>query len=153
MFYINDFVNYVKKNSHLLINFSDIIIDDLGRIYLATPSHIICMQNLIMDKYKLKSINKYFDDIPIFEREMSYMIYHEKFISVYYNFIFMPNKLNRFQKNTLNILIKNKIIHPINIYKYDMIDHKIDENVSIRNLQSFNISIDDFINIYLGKNK
>lgn len=153
MFYINDFVNYVKENSHLFINYCEIIIDDLGRIYLARPSHTICMENIIINKYKLKSIDEYFKNIPIFERDMSYMIYHEKFISVYYNSIFMPNKINRFQKNTLNILIKNKIIHPINIYKYDMIDHKIDENLSIRNLQSFNISINDFNNIYLGKNK
>ena len=105
----NEFVNYVKNNKLKFINYCEIIILKSGRIKILDKSHqetlidLYCT-NMRITEEKFKEIWDPKLNIIKFVTEK----YH--YISVWYNYIIRPEKINRFQERTLKILTDNNII-------------------------------------------
>jgi hypothetical protein len=93
------------------IDYCEIIIDDLGRIVFAQPSHTTRLEIMESEKY----------NIPIkeIEREVWYESYHdlmdwilskENYIAVWFNMLIVPPHVNRMQIKTIKFLLENDYI-------------------------------------------
>ena len=105
----NEFVNYVKNNKLKFINYCEIIILKSGRIKILDKSH----QETLIDLYcmNMRITEEKFKEI--WDPKLSIIKFvTEKYgyISVWYNYIIRPEKINRFQERTLKILTDNNII-------------------------------------------
>lgn len=91
-------------------DYCEIIITQFGGIELATPSHLEKLIELYcknMNISREEAINR----LPLECSPASLIIDKYNYIAVWYNYLVIPAKINRFQKKTLKILTDNNIIH------------------------------------------
>lgn len=110
---IYDFIEYTKKNPLNFINYCEVIIDPYGNIIIANPSHTETAL-----KYAMEKENKTRDQIiqelrEIFCLPLEWVVDKYGLIAVWncgYMYSSYKRSPNRFQKRTLNILLKNNLI-------------------------------------------
>lgn len=107
---INEFLDYVNKNSDKFINYCEIVIERDGNINLARPSH---QQTLIRLGAKANNISReeYINSIDPQYRFNEFIISKENMISVWYNYIKQPNTINDIQKDIIDTLKKRGLVN------------------------------------------
>ena len=106
---INEFIDLVKKEPDKWKNYCEIVINRNGTIELARPSHtekiieIYCeIMGITKEKFK--------EEFPRNLSIIDFIVEKFSLICVWYNYLIRPEKINRFQQRTLQILIENKLI-------------------------------------------
>lgn len=113
---VYEFLNLVKQDPDKWKNYCEIIIMTSGKIELARPSHT----EKIIDIYcEIESITRkeFAEEFPVNLSIIDFIVEKYSLISVWYNYIIRPTKINRFQQRTLQILIENGLINPDPEYK------------------------------------
>ena len=109
---VNDFVEYTKQNPNKFISYCEVIIDEIGNIIIARPSHTETAIAYAMSKEN-KSRKEISDSIPDLCLPLEWIVDKYGLIAVWYNgYMFSSYKKspNRFQRRTLDILLKNRLI-------------------------------------------
>lgn len=102
------FIHYTKENPLKFITYCEIMILPTGGIELVNSSHTetaleIAARLECITKDELKS------SIPKYVEPLNYIVSKYGLVAVWYNNI-MYNKLNRFQKHTIDLLKYNELI-------------------------------------------
>lgn len=106
---VYEFADFVKEHPDLFVNYYEFIIDKLGFIWLAIPSHKYKVLQLVADKYNI-SWNAVLDQIPYDCDPYQWCLSKEGFIAVHNKFYIRPKKINKFQRHTLRVLLHRDII-------------------------------------------
>lgn len=110
---VYDFINHVNKNKNMYTNYCEIIIDPYGNIIPASPSHQEAVLRYAMTKEN-KSRLEIMKIIPFAYSPLHWCIDKYGLIAVWYNgYIhgtYINNKPNRFQRKSLDLLVKNDTI-------------------------------------------
>ena len=106
---VYEFIQYVDQNKEKFIKYCEIIITDNGIIEFAHPTHSISIVREASKKNKI-SVEEYKNSIPKSCSPLHWVTCKEKFIGVWYNYIIVPQKINRIQKKVLDLLSENGII-------------------------------------------
>ena len=116
MMNVYEFIDLVKQDPDSWKNYCEIIIGSSGKIELARPSHT----EKIIDIYcEIESITKeeFKEEFPVNLSIIDFVVEKYSLISVWYDYIIRPAKINRFQQHTLQILVENGLINPNLQYK------------------------------------
>lgn len=105
---ILDFIQITKENPLEFITYCEIIILPGGDIELVSPSHT---ETALEIAARLEGITKdeLKSNIPKYVEPLSYIVSKYRLVAVWYNSI-LYNKLNRFQKHTIDLLKYNELI-------------------------------------------
>lgn len=122
-FSVNEFIEFALERKSEYTRYCEICIDDIGYIELVRPSHHITLMFMVAKKYNILP-EQYEETIPERCTPLYWIISKEKFLAVWYNRAIIPESgLNRLQKRTINLLIKNGLLSeditysPTNEYK------------------------------------
>lgn len=111
-FNIYDFVKYAKQSGRY-ISYCEIIIDPYGNIIECKPSHTETVVEYAMEKEN-KSREEIKNEIPKLCSPLEWIVDKHGLIAVWYcgymYGTYKNKKLNRFQRRSLDILIKNGLI-------------------------------------------
>ena len=105
-----EFVKYTKGQSIDWIKQCKFVIDDIGRIYLVNNIHAETLISLAIKKHKMACCIDYINSIPLEFSIPMWIIPKERYIAAWYDHMVLPLKVNKFQRHTINILIKNGLI-------------------------------------------
>jgi hypothetical protein len=113
---ILEFLDLVKKDPLKWINYCEIIISKNGCVELANPCHekklieIYCKnEGITIEQFERK--------FPVCLSPVSFICEKYSLVSVWYNEI-RCTKLNRFQKRTIELLKRNKLINQSSVVQH-----------------------------------
>lgn len=113
---VKEFIDLTRSDPDSWINYCEIIIKSNGLIELARPSHTEKIIEIYCDAEEItrdEFVNKFPANLSI----VDFIVEKYSLISVWYNYIIRPAKINRFQQKTLEALVKEKLILPDPAYK------------------------------------
>lgn len=107
---VDDFVNLTQKEPLKWINYCEILLDKIGRVIICQGSHATTAIN-----YAAKVNNVSPKEMAYEIREtqcdpLEWIIDKYGIIAIWYNGYIHGARINRFQKRSINILKKNKLI-------------------------------------------
>lgn len=100
-----EFLEFYEKYKDKWINYCEIIIDKDGKIIIAEPSHTEAMLKLTGETRE-----NIYNKMPIIASPIHWFVKYLKYISVWYNFQLIPEKLTLAQYETLELLEKHGFI-------------------------------------------
>ena len=107
---ILDFLDYAKKHPDEFRNYCEIIIDDIGGIHFAHPSHQEKTLRMYCKKHNMTK-EQFLLHLPNCYSPFHWILQKERWIGVWYNTIIMPYEgMNRFQLRTIELLKRNGLI-------------------------------------------
>lgn len=110
-FTINEFIDYTEQNKLKFISYCEVIIDRYGNIILSNPCHIETVIRYIMEKDNITR-DQIDNEIPFNCMPLEWCIDKYGLVAVWYSGYMYSTykKINRFQKRSLDILIKHGLI-------------------------------------------
>lgn len=111
---IYEFLDFVKQDPKKWIHYCEVIIGPFGQVYLAKPSHTECCLAYAIEK-ESKSREEIDHEIPLDCLPIEWLVDKYGLIACWYNgYMYSSYKKspNRFQRKTINLLIKNELILP-----------------------------------------
>ena len=109
---IYEFIEFTKQNKDRFINYCEVLIDPKGNIIICKPSHTATAVQYAAE-FDNKTILHIKNEIPFTCSALEWCIDKYGLVAVWY-FGFMysdyKNGPNRFQKRTINLLIRNDLI-------------------------------------------
>ena len=121
---IYDFIEYTKQNKLKFISYCEIILDPYGKVIICKPSHTETALAYAMEKEN-KTRKEMKESIPMHCLPLEWCVDKYGLIAVWYcGYMYSSYKRapNRFQRKSLDILLKNGLIteeycKPANEYK------------------------------------
>lgn len=112
-----DFIQFCKEHPLDFITYMEVIIDKLGIIYFANPSHNEKIKDLAFKQHNDKS------------EDIDELIDKYGYVAVWYDTLKVPPIVNRFQLRSLILLTKYKLItNPILIERHYIHKHVLFTN-------------------------
>ncbi len=109
---IFEFIDHVKQNKDDYINYCEVIIDPYGNIIKANPSHSEAVVSYAMEKEN-KTREQIKNELPIHCLPLEWCVDKYGLIAVWYcgyMYSSYKNTPNRFQRRSLDILLKHGLI-------------------------------------------
>lgn len=109
-FTIFEFLELTEKYKLAFISYTEIIISKYGRIYLAFPSHLEKMIDIVAEKEN-KTNKEIKLEIPIYCASAHYLIDKYNFVSIWYNEgMASLEGYNRYQKRVVKMLKQARLL-------------------------------------------
>lgn len=109
---IYDFIEHTKQNKMKYINYCEIIIDPFGKVIQSIPSHTEAALAYVMEKEN-KTRKELVESIPKLCLPLEWCVDKYGLIAVWhcgYMYSTYKKSPNRFQRRSLDILIKNGLV-------------------------------------------
>lgn len=106
---IFEFVSYAKNNPLSFIRYCEIILSPHGKVIIIDPSHTETAIKYAMEKDHCTR-QDIIDEMPTTCYPIEWLVDKYNLVAVWYSGYMYCSKFNRFQKRSINILIKNGLI-------------------------------------------